>query len=131
MSDTEAAGRPFGIRDDRARGVLLAEEDGRTVGQIVYFTLADPATAPEPATAPDPATALVPVHTEVPPAHEGRGIAGALAAELYALAAREGRAVVPLCPYVAKWAERHRAPAPAAALVEAALAKVEEDPSTW
>ncbi|MEV0441999.1 hypothetical protein AB0I84_48660 [Streptomyces spectabilis] len=46
MSDTEAAGRPGGIRDDRARGLLLAEEDGRVVGQeIVYFTLA----APEPA----------------------------------------------------------------------------------
>ncbi|WP_030684525.1 GNAT family N-acetyltransferase [Streptomyces sp. NRRL B-1347] len=119
MSDTAAAGRPFGIRDDRARGVLLAEEDGQTVGRIVYFTLA----APEPA--------LVPVHTEVPPAHEGRGIASALATELYALAAREDRAVVPLCPYVAKWAERHQVPAPSAALVEAALAKVEDDPSTW
>ncbi|QDQ14899.1 GNAT family N-acetyltransferase [Streptomyces spectabilis] len=119
MSDTEAAGRPFGIRDDRARGVLLAEEDGQVVGQIVYFTLA----------APGPA--LVPVHTEVPSAHEGRGIASALAAELYARAAREDRAVVPLCPYVAKWAERHQVPAPSAVLVEAALAKVEDDPSTW
>ncbi|MFD9904403.1 GNAT family N-acetyltransferase [Streptomyces sp. NPDC059063] len=118
MSDART---PFGIRDDRAHGVLTAHDDGQVVGRIVYFTLAEPEAA------------LVPVHTEVPPAHEGRGIAGALATELYALAVREGRAVVPLCPYVAKWAERHpeQAPAPSAALVEAALAKVEEDPATW
>ncbi|MER7349747.1 GNAT family N-acetyltransferase [Streptomyces aurantiacus] len=117
-SDT---GRDFDIRDDRAAGALNAEQDGETVGQIAYFTLS----TPEPA--------LVPVHTEVPPAHAGRGIAGALARELYATAAREGLAVVPLCPYVAKWAERHpaAAPVPPAPLVEAALAKAKEDPSAW
>ncbi|MEI5103096.1 GNAT family N-acetyltransferase [Streptomyces sp. PmtG] len=121
MSDTAGPARPYGIRDDRAHGLLLAEEDGRVVGRIVYVTLTEPRPA------------LVPLHTEVPPAHEGRGIAGALATELYALAAREDRAVVPLCPYVARWAERHPelAPAPAAELVRAALAKVEEDPSAW
>ncbi|MGA4838401.1 GNAT family N-acetyltransferase [Streptomyces sp. G45] len=121
MSDTRTPFDPGGIADDRLHGVLRAREDGHTVGQIVYFTLTEPEAA------------LVPVHTEVPPAHEGRGIAGALATELYALAAREGLAVVPLCPYVARWAERHpeQAPAPSAALVAAARAKVEADPATW
>ncbi|WP_409061083.1 GNAT family N-acetyltransferase [Streptomyces sp. SYP-A7185] len=109
------------IRDDRARGVLEARADGEVVGQIVYFTL----DAPEPA--------LVPVHTEVVPAHEGEGIAGSLARELYAIAAREGVAVAPLCPYVVKWAERHpdEAPVPSGELVAAALQKVKADPSAW
>ncbi|ARX88138.1 MULTISPECIES: GNAT family N-acetyltransferase [Streptomyces] len=118
MSDTGGA---IGIHDERTDGALRAREDGRVVGEIVYFTLSEPAPA------------LVPVHTEVPSAHAGRGIAGALARELYTIAAREGRAVVPLCPYVAKWAERHpdEAPGPSAVLVEAALAKAKADPSAW
>ncbi|GAA3505082.1 hypothetical protein GCM10019016_121950 [Streptomyces prasinosporus] len=61
-----------------------------------------------------PERALVPVHTVVEPAHEGRGIAGSLAREPYALAAREDVAVAPLCPYVAQWAERHPGQVPAA-----------------
>ncbi|MFG2502722.1 GNAT family N-acetyltransferase [Streptomyces sp. NPDC048441] len=109
------------IRDDRARGALEARAGGEVVGQIVYFTLADPESA------------LVPVHTEVVPAHEGEGIAGLLARELYAMAAREGIAVAPLCPYVVKWAERHpeEAPVPSGELVRAALDKVKSDPAAW
>jgi predicted GNAT family acetyltransferase len=95
MGDTE-------IRDDRAAGRLEAVTDGEVVGRIEYFVL----DAPE--------RAVVPVHTIVEPAHEGKGIAGSLARELYALAAREDSAVAPLCPYVAKWAERHPEQAPAA-----------------
>ncbi|GAA1885716.1 GNAT family N-acetyltransferase [Streptomyces durmitorensis] len=109
------------IRDDRARHVLEALADREVVGQIVYFML----DRPEPA--------LVPVHTEVVPAHEGEGIAGSLARELYAMAAREGIAVAPLCPYVVKWAERHpaEAPVPSGELVAAALDKVKSDPAAW
>ncbi|MER6025739.1 GNAT family N-acetyltransferase [Streptomyces sp. NPDC001851] len=83
------------IRDDRAAGRLEAVGEGEVAGRIEYFVLESPACA------------LVPVHTIVEPAHEGRGIAGSLARELYALAEREGVPVVPLCPYVAGWAERH------------------------
>ncbi|MET9778303.1 GNAT family N-acetyltransferase [Streptomyces sp. NPDC006367] len=90
------------IRDDRAAGRLEARGDGEVVGRIEYFVLE----APE--------RALVPVHTVVEPAHEGKGIAGSLARELYTLARDEGVAVAPLCPYVAKWAERHPDEAPAA-----------------
>lgn len=109
------------IRDDRARRALEARVDGEVVGRIAYFTL----DAPE--------AALVPVHTEVVPAHEGEGIAGSLARELYAMAAREGIAVAPLCPYVVKWAERHpqEAPVPSGELVGAALEKVKSDPAAW
>ncbi|MBT2416443.1 N-acetyltransferase [Streptomyces sp. ISL-22] len=103
MSDIE-------IRDDRAAGRLEALQGDEVVGRIEYFVLESPARA------------LVPVHTIVEPAHEGKGIAGSLARELYGIAAREGVVVAPLCPYVAKWAERHpdEAPAPAPELLEAA-----------
>ncbi|MEV8321333.1 GNAT family N-acetyltransferase [Streptomyces sp. NPDC059900] len=109
------------IRDDRARGVLEARADGEVVGKIVYFTL----DAPEPA--------LVPVHTEVQPAHEGEGIAGAMARELYAMAAREAVAIAPLCPYVVKWAERHpqEAPVPSPELAAAARDRQRSEPTTW
>ncbi|MFE3148835.1 GNAT family N-acetyltransferase [Streptomyces sp. NPDC059218] len=83
------------IRDDRASGNLLAYESGKAAGVIAYFVMdGDPA-------------ALVAVHTVVEPGHEGKGIAGALVQEFYAMAAREGVPVVPLCPYAAKWALRH------------------------
>ncbi|WP_217240088.1 GNAT family N-acetyltransferase [Streptomyces sp. AC555_RSS877] len=97
MSDIE-------IRDDRAAGRLEAIGDGsgEVAGHIEYFVLE----APE--------GALVPVHTIVEPAHEGKGIAGSLARELYAMAKREGIVVAPLCPYVVTWAERHPDEAPPA-----------------
>ncbi|NEB94881.1 GNAT family N-acetyltransferase [Streptomyces bauhiniae] len=107
MSDVE-------IRDDRAAGRLEAVAGGEVVGRIEYFVLDSPARA------------LVPVHTIVEPAHEGKGIAGSLARELYALAGREGVPVAPLCPYVVSWAERHPDEAPAAdpALIAAAKERV-------
>ncbi|WP_416986462.1 GNAT family N-acetyltransferase [Streptomyces sp. T028] len=96
MSDIE-------IRDDRAAGRLEALGGaGEVAGRIEYFVLESPARA------------LVPVHTIVEPAHEGQGIAGSLARELYAIAAREGVPVAPLCPYVVKWAARHPEEAPVA-----------------
>ncbi len=90
------------IRDDRAAGRLEAIGDGEVVGHIEYFVLESPERA------------LVPVHTLVEPAHEGKGIAGSLARELYGIAAHEGIVVAPLCPYVVKWAARHPDEAPAA-----------------
>ncbi|GAA2460704.1 GNAT family N-acetyltransferase [Streptomyces glaucus] len=114
MSQTE-------IRDDRAAGRLEAVGDGEVVGRIEYFVL-DGA-----------ARALVPVHTLVEPAHEGQGIAGSLARELYATAAREGVPVAPLCPYVVKWAERHPDEAPAAdpELLRAAKAWLKAHPGRF
>ncbi|MET7620129.1 GNAT family N-acetyltransferase [Streptomyces sp. NPDC005408] len=110
------------IRDNRPKGLLEAYEDGQVTGRIVYFTLdADPA-------------ALVAVHTVVEPAHEGKGIAGSLVREFYAMAAREGVPVVPLCPYAAKWAARHpdEAPEPPAELVQEAKAQLKADhPELW
>ncbi len=98
------------IRDDRAAGRLEALAGDEVVGRIEYFVLESPGRA------------LVPVHTIVEPAHEGQGIAGSLARELYGIAERENTVVAPLCPYVVKWAERHPDEAPAAdpALLEGA-----------
>ncbi|MFR9799470.1 GNAT family N-acetyltransferase [Streptomyces sp. MS06] len=91
------------IRDDRAAGRLESvDDDGNVVGRVEYFVLDAPGRA------------LVPVHTVVEPGHEGRGIAGSLAREFYAVAAREGLPVAPLCPYVSAWAARHPGEAPPA-----------------
>ncbi|MFE7107997.1 GNAT family N-acetyltransferase [Streptomyces sp. NPDC057575] len=109
------------IRDDRASGNLLAYENGKAAGVVAYFVMdGDPA-------------ALVAVHTVVEPGHEGRGIAGALVREFYAMAARESVPVVPLCPYAAKWAARHpgQAPEAPAELVERAKTELEAHPELY
>lgn len=95
MSDIE-------IRDDRAAGRLEGLDGDEVTGHIQYFVLEEPRRA------------LVPVHTIVRPEYEGRGIAGSLARELYAVAGREGVPVAPLCPYVVKWSARHPEVAPPA-----------------
>lgn len=73
------------------------------------------------------------MHTIVEPEHEGQGIAGSLARELYAIAAREGTVVAPLCPYVVKWAARHPEEAPAAdpELLTAAMDWLEAHPGRF
>ncbi|MER5740204.1 MULTISPECIES: GNAT family N-acetyltransferase [unclassified Streptomyces] len=109
------------IRDVREKGRLEAYVDGVFAGVIVHFALDE-----EP-------HALVVVHTVVDADHEGRGIAGALVREFYAIAAREGVPVVPLCPYAAKWAERHPedAPPPSAEAVRAAKRQLAATPGLW
>lgn len=46
-------------------------------------------------------------HTEVDPAFQGQGLAGRLAADALTDAAASGDAIVPLCPYIAKYLETH------------------------
>ncbi|MEV6201567.1 GNAT family N-acetyltransferase [Streptomyces sp. NPDC051771] len=109
------------IRDVPERGRLEAYADGVFAGVIVYFALdAEP-------------HALVAVHTVVDADHEGRGIAGALVREFYAMAARRGVPVVPLCPYAAKWARRHpeEAPPVSAEVTRAAQRQLAATPGLW
>lgn len=47
------------------------------------------------------------VHTEVAPALEGRGIAGALVEAMLDYATANGFKVVPQCSYVRAWMQRH------------------------
>ncbi|MDV9190535.1 GNAT family N-acetyltransferase [Streptomyces sp. SR27] len=109
------------IRDDRPNGRLEAFDGDTFVGVVVYFVLdAEP-------------HALVAVHTIVEEAHEGKGIAGALVREFYAIAAAEGVPVVPLCPYAAVWAERHpdEAPVPPSDVVREAKRQLKATPDLW
>ncbi len=46
-------------------------------------------------------------HTEVSPGHEGEGIGGRLARVVMDDARQRGRTVVPICPYLSKWLEKH------------------------
>ncbi|MFN3865874.1 MAG: GNAT family N-acetyltransferase [Demequina sp.] len=46
-------------------------------------------------------------HTEVFEKYQGAGIAGTLAGEALADAAKRGLTLVPVCPYIAKYLERH------------------------
>ena len=46
-------------------------------------------------------------HTEVPPAHEGKGIASRLIRFALDDARRRGLKVIPLCPFVAAYMQRH------------------------
>ena len=48
------------------------------------------------------------VHTEVDPAHGGHGYAGQLAKGALDAARERGLAVVPSCPYVASYIEKHQ-----------------------
>lgn len=49
-------------------------------------------------------------HTEVDPAFQGQGLAGRLAAYALEDAAASGDAIVPLCPYIARYLETHEIP---------------------
>ena len=50
---------------------------------------------------------LVLIHTEVPDAIGGHGIAGRLVQAAIDKAAAGGMTIVPLCPYARRWLERH------------------------
>jgi len=47
------------------------------------------------------------VHTEIDPDHEGAGLGGALVAAALDEARREGVQVLPFCPFVRSYLERH------------------------
>ncbi len=50
------------------------------------------------------------LHTEIDPAFQGQGLAGKLASGALTDAAGRGEAIVPLCPYIAKYLETHEIP---------------------
>jgi len=51
--------------------------------------------------------AVVFTHTEVDPEHEGEGLAGRLARGALDDVIRQGKLIVPLCPFIAAWIARH------------------------
>ena len=54
------------------------------------------------------ATLVIADHTFVPDELRGRGLAQALAAHLIADARAKGQRIVPLCPFVRGYAQKHR-----------------------
>lgn len=79
VENNPAAGRFEAVVDGQ-----LAQAQYRRVGERILFT-----------------------HTEVPEQLEGRGIAGQLARAGLDFARAEGLTVVPLCPFIASYIERH------------------------
>jgi predicted GNAT family acetyltransferase len=52
-------------------------------------------------------TKVIFTHTEVFPEYEGQGLAGKLVGHALQVSADTGLRVVPTCPYVARYIERH------------------------
>jgi uncharacterized protein len=51
--------------------------------------------------------AVVFTHTEVDPAFEGKGLGGSLARGALDDVRERGLSVVPLCPFIKKWIDKH------------------------
>ena len=54
-----------------------------------------------------PAGKIMFTHTEVPPAHEGKGIGTALVRYALAAARERGLKVIPICPFFAAYIKKH------------------------
>lgn len=80
------------VRDDPDGHRFVAEVDGEVAGFAVYHVRGG---------------RYLFVHTEVAPAFEGRGIAGELARGALDQVRQRGARVVPLCPFIAGWIDRH------------------------
>ena len=52
--------------------------------------------------------AILVKHTEVAPAHEGHGYASTLVRFMLEDIRRQGKQVIPICPYTAAFIQRHR-----------------------
>jgi predicted GNAT family acetyltransferase len=50
------------------------------------------------------------IHTEIDPVFQGQGLAGILAERALTDASASGEAIVPLCPYIAKYLTTHEIP---------------------
>lgn len=80
------------VTNDTDRHRYVATVDGQEAGFIVYYPTK---------------TAQLVVHTEVDGRYEGKGVASALVGGALDQLREAGGTVVPLCPYVRRWIERH------------------------
>ncbi|MFC0041293.1 GNAT family N-acetyltransferase [Actinomadura rayongensis] len=80
------------ITDNAAAGRYEIHQDGVLAGFAEYRTRPD---------------AVVFTHTEVDPAFEGQGVGGALARGALDDVRSRGLGVVPLCPFIRAWIEKH------------------------
>lgn len=80
------------VTRDESTQRFVAWEDGRKVGLIAY----------------DEREGVLDLHhTEVDPARQGQGIAGALVRQVLDQISAAGEQVIPTCSYVHTWIERH------------------------
>ena len=93
LLDRLRAPRPPEFRDDPEAGRLEIRADGRRAGYMAYKRKPGEVTL---------------IHTEIEPEFEGRGLGGQLIREALARARREGDAVIPVCPFVREYIERHQ-----------------------
>lgn len=80
------------VANDPAGGRFIAYVDGAEAGSARY-ELAD--------------ETITFTHTEVDDAYEGQGVAGTLAQHALDDSRAKGLRVVPRCPFIAGWIERH------------------------
>ncbi|MEV0197934.1 GNAT family N-acetyltransferase [Nonomuraea sp. NPDC050691] len=80
------------VVDDPARSRFQVLVDGEVAGFADYRLLPQK---------------IVFTHTEVRPEYQGQGLAGRLVGHALDLSRDTGLRVVPLCPYVGKYIERH------------------------
>jgi predicted GNAT family acetyltransferase len=83
---------PIEVRDVPDRSRYEATVDGALAGFAVYRDQGD---------------ARVFTHTEVLDEHEGRGVGSALAEAALDDVRAAGRSVVPRCPFIRGWIDRH------------------------
>ena len=80
------------IRDEREEGRYTAYLDGQRIGYATWVKVHD--------------TVVLP-HAEVTPAWERQGIGSMLARRAFEDARADGLTVLPLCPFMKRWAELH------------------------
>ena len=81
------------VRRDVENDRYVAELDGQVAGFAAYR--------------PRGAATLVFTHTEVDPAFEGKGVGGALARGALDDVRANGLDLVPVCPFIRGWIEKH------------------------
>jgi uncharacterized protein len=94
LLDRFRAPAPPEFRDDREAGRLEILVGGRRAGYAAYRRRPG---------------AIALTHTEIEPEFEGRGLGGELAREALRRARVEGVGVLPFCPFVRSYIERHPA----------------------
>ncbi len=75
-------------RGDKNNGIFYIEENGKQIGKMSYVFAGD--------------TKFIIDHTEIHPAHEGKGLGRKLVQAGVDLAREKGYKILPLCPYAKK-----------------------------
>ncbi|GAA4597128.1 putative GNAT family acetyltransferase [Actinoplanes octamycinicus] len=85
----------FAVTDVPEKGRFEARDESGALAGVLTYQMTGPI--------------VVYTHTEVDPAFEGQGAGSALAAAAMDDARAKSRTVVPMCPFVAEWLDKHPA----------------------